>query len=124
DSNATSKLSQNISGVTGGSAVQFDVAWNNSNHQQGESGKSMTFEIEYAGQVYAQVVTPPVLSGPHQPAPATVAGMNGATVDVAEVETWVPSGSSNNGGWLRPDDLSGFETVTVRLPVDIPADGN
>src|SRR5690606_28292637 len=123
DGAQTSTLSQHLSGVTGGSAVQFAVAWNNAHHTQPESGKSMTFEIEYAGQVYAQVVTPKVLSGPSDTPPAFVMGLNGATTDVAEVQSWIdPNG--NYGGWSTPDDLSGFETVTVRLPIDIPEEGD
>src|SRR5690606_18287979 len=53
-----STFEQSISGVTGGSAVEFQLAWNDTWHRNHAAGKSVTFEIEYAGKVFAQVTTP------------------------------------------------------------------
>ncbi|NLZ11175.1 MAG: hypothetical protein GX086_07585, partial [Alcaligenaceae bacterium] len=123
DNAQASTLSQTISGVTGGSVVQLDVAWNNSNHQQAESGKSMTLEIAYAGEVYARVVTPPILSGAHDNPPALVSADGGASVNIAEIATWVPEGTSASGGWVTPDGLAGFQTLEIRLPENVPEGG-
>src|SRR5690606_4094161 len=104
-------------------AVEFQLAWNDTWHRNHAAGKSVTFEIEYAGKVFAQVTTPSDSGPANYDATATVTGLNGATVDVDEVGSWTANRSTGDW-WLAPSDLSGFETITVRLPIDVPADGD
>ncbi|MGE4369317.1 MAG: Ig-like domain-containing protein, partial [Burkholderiaceae bacterium] len=124
DTIAPSSLTQTVSGVTGGSVVQFQVAWNNPDHQWGDTGNSVSFTVRYAGVDYVAVTTPaPTPQGSQGISSASITAGNGATVDVDSVDAWLQEPGSSGGNSRRPDDLSVFQTVNVTLPDDVPESG-
>jgi hypothetical protein len=120
DTVATSSLTQSVASVTGGSVIELKVAWNNPDHIWSDTGNSVTFQVVYAGVVYATIVTES--SGPQEPGHipvATINAFNGAHVDVDALEAWFNDPGSKGGDSRTPDDLSAFETIRITFLVGL-----
>ncbi|HUH40553.1 MAG TPA: type I secretion C-terminal target domain-containing protein, partial [Castellaniella sp.] len=125
-------LTQNLSGVPAGSVLQMEIAWNNPNrgdlndpyNYPLSTGNSTRFEISYGGVVYAVISTPVAGESVANASHATVTAMNGARVNIDQIQTWSQDYDKSHGDdGFRPQNLTGFETLQIQLPVDAPASG-
>src|SRR5690606_6058996 len=84
----------------------------------------MTFEVRYGDTVYMSITTPSKgAQGAQGSDVATVTTYNGASADLSRIVTWMGEPQSNGGNSRVPTKASDFETVNLRLPPDVPADG-
>ena len=125
-------LSQDVSGVTAGSRLDLDIAWNNPNNGDlndpwnapKDTGNAMHLEISFDGVVYAIITTPSAGEAVGDSWYATVTAMNGASVNIDKIETWSYDYSTANGNnGLSPSDLSGFHHLQITLPEDVASSG-
>ncbi|RBP36445.1 hypothetical protein DFR37_11224, partial [Eoetvoesiella caeni] len=125
-------LSQNVSGVSAGTRLELDIAWNNPNsgslsnswNAPKDTGNAMHLEISFGGVVYAVISTPPAGEQVGDSWFASVTAMNGASVNIDKIETWSYDYSTNNGNnGLRPGSLDGFHSLQITLPQDVAASG-
>ncbi|MGG6461831.1 prealbumin-like fold domain-containing protein [Solilutibacter silvestris] len=84
-----STLSQNLTRVSGGAVLQFDVAWNNAEAPSGPpnwvDGNQTRLDVVYAGVVYASIFTSTWQGGVNMTRPgpttgSTITMQNGATL--------------------------------------------
>ncbi|MFA5489665.1 MAG: Ig-like domain-containing protein [Candidimonas sp.] len=129
-------LKQHISGVTAGTVLEFDLAWNNPNHgapaggynagNPENTGRSVSLEITFGGVVYAMVTTPWASASVADSQFATVTAFNGAQVNIGQIATWY-----NTYGWrgedvhpLPPTVEGIFDKLQITLPDDVALTGD
>ncbi len=129
-------LKQHISGVTAGTVLELDLAWNNPNHgapaggynagNPDNTGRSVSLEITFGGVVYAMVTTPWASASVADSQFATVTAFNGAQVSIGQIATWY-----NTYGWrgedahpLPPTVEGIFDKLQITLPDDVALNGD